>query len=476
MERTIGLAGAVVTLVGFVIGAAVFLLPGELAATAGPGVVIAYGIASVVAAFSCIIAAQIGSTFPISGASFVYATKMTSPFLGYLMTWVIIAGVSMAMALVGHGFAEYLDILIPGSNKTLTAVLVVLLFGGINLLGAHASVSAQTLMVVLFMTILVIFSVLGVANIEPDLLTPFVPNGYGPVFSVAVPAFFSYAGFLMIVEIGGEIKNPSRNIPLALLISFLIVWLCYTAISLAIVGNIPWRELAGDNAPVATVAGIIFPTWAADIITCTVLAAAATSMNSLLLGYSRDIYVLSQVRILPEIFSKASRKHGNPYNSVILLTTTSIIAVLIGAKISEYATVIVLALMLAQILLGVSTLSLTKVMPGILENSAFRLSPFWRVFFSLGLIVFSTVFFGIGIQGSAASAKMMGVILLTGSLYYLLRKNYLKSRQIDMSRWVMEHIDENLAGLADESAPKVSAHSVSRDQPTKTHSLGESIY
>ncbi len=185
MERTIGLAGAVVTLVGFVIGAAVFLLPGELAATAGPGVVIAYGIASIVAAFSCIIAAQIGATFPISGASFVYSTKMTSPFFGSLMIWVVLAGVSMAMALLGHGFAEYLDILIPGLNKKLVAVVIVLLFGGVNLLGAHASVSAQTLMVILFMTILLIFSVVGVARIEPELLVPFIPNGYGPVFSVA---------------------------------------------------------------------------------------------------------------------------------------------------------------------------------------------------------------------------------------------------------------------------------------------------
>ena len=161
MERTIGLWGAVVTLVGFVIGVSVFLLPGELAASAGPGVIISYGIASIMALFSCVIAAQVGAIFPISGASFVYTTKMTAPFFGFLMVWLIISGVSMAIALVAHGFAAYFDFIIPGLNKTLVAIAIVLVFGVINLFGASASVRAQSLMVVLFMTVLIVFSIVG---------------------------------------------------------------------------------------------------------------------------------------------------------------------------------------------------------------------------------------------------------------------------------------------------------------------------
>jgi hypothetical protein len=71
---------------------------------------------------------------------------------------------------------------------------------------------------------------------------------------------------------------------------------------------------------------------------------------------------------------------------------------------------------------------------------------------------------------------MMGVILLTGSMYYLLRKSYLKSRQIDMSRRVMEHIDKNLARLADVSAPKLSPNSFCDDQHTGVPTLSKSIY
>jgi len=444
MERRVGLFGAIVTLVGFVIGASIFLLPGELAASAGPGVIISYAIASVVAAFSCVIAALVGAMFPISGASFVCATKMTSPILGFLMIWLLFAGVSMGVALVAHGFAGYLDTLISGLDKPVIAVGIVVTFGLINLLGASASVAAQTLMVLVFMAVLLVFSSIGVAEVNGDLLVPFFPNGYVAVLMAAVPAFFSYAGFLMIIELGGEIKNPSRTIPLTLLISFLVVWLSYTAVSLAIVGQIPLLELANNDAPVATVAGILFPDWGGQVITYTVLMAAATSINALLLGYSRDIYVLAQVRIFPEMLSRSLVKNGGTHGGVILLTITSVVAVLVGAEISEYASFIVMSLMFSQVLLGVAALLFSRKMPDRLSTIEFRLSSFWRAFFSLGLIIFSSLFIIIGTLGSPEAAMLLALLLMLGVAYYLLRKLFLKSRDINMEDWIMAHIDESI--------------------------------
>ena len=369
------------------------------------------------------------------------------------MIWAIIAGASMGVAFVAHGFAEYLEVLIPGRNKTLVAVMIVLVFGGINLFGAAASVKAQTVMVITFVTSVLVFSVVGIAQIDANLLVPFTPNGYGPVLMAAVPAFFSYAGFLMIIDIGGEIKNPSRTIPLGLLISFLLVWLCYSAVSLTIVGSIPWQLLANFDAPVAAVAGIIFPDWAIYIIPCSVLAAAATTINGLLLAYSRDVYVLSRVRIFPEILSTLSKKHGEPSYAVALLTVTSVISVLAGAQLSEYATLVVVVLMLCQVLLGIATLRLPKIMPCRLSKVEFRLSRFWRVFFSMGLIAFSSLFIIIGLQGNPKSAVLFGLFLLAGGVYYLLRKNYLKARGINMENWVMEYIDANIAQTREQSMP-----------------------
>lgn len=446
MERTIGLRGAVVTLTGFVIGASIFLLPGELAATAGPGVVVSYGIASVIVAFSCVIGAHIGTMFPVSGASFVYATRLTAPLWGFLMIWLTIAGVSMSVALVAHGFAGYFNVLFPGADRMLVAVLVVLVFGVINMRGAVASVRVQSLMVIAFMTAVTAFAVTGTAQVDTGLLIPVAPNGYGPVLAAAVPAVFSYAGFLVIIDIGGEIRNPSRTIPLALLISFMIVWLGYSSVSLAIVGHIPWQQLAGHGAPVVAVAQSIFPAWAAGLFTYAVLVGMATSINGLLLGYSRDVYVLARVRLLPGIIATTSRRNGQPHFAVALLTVASVLAVLIGARISEYARVVVMALMLAQVLLGVATLRLPAMPSARPAAGAFALSPSWRVFFAAGLIVVSTAFFFIGVLAAPRSALLLVLFALAGCAYYLARRHALKSRGVDMEAAVIQHIDAQACG------------------------------
>ena len=137
------------------------------------------------------------------------------------------------------------------------------------------------------------------------------------------------------------------------------------------------------------------------------------------------------------------------FTLVELLVVIAIIAVLMGAKISEYATVIVMALMVSQLVLGVATLRLPKIMPAALQKAEFQIAPFLRVFFALGLIVFSSIFLFIGAQGSPVSAVVLGLILLTGVIYYLLRKNFMASRDINMENWVMEHIEENVAMLDD---------------------------
>jgi APA family basic amino acid/polyamine antiporter len=103
-------------------------------------------------------------------------------------------------------------------------------------------------MVFALLLALTVFALAGLVNMDTDRLTPFMPNGFSPVLAATVQAFFSYAGFMVIIEIGGEIKNPTRNIPLALAISFITVLLLYTLVSVAIVGVIPWQELGDINA------------------------------------------------------------------------------------------------------------------------------------------------------------------------------------------------------------------------------------
>src|SRR5262249_22635161 len=139
---------------------------------------------------------------------------------------------------------------------------------------------------------------------HPDYLVPFAPNGWWPVLAAAIPAFFSYAGFMVIIDIGGEIKDPARTIPKALTLSFIAVLATYLLVWLAVFGPIRWQELGAIAAPVGEAASRLLPAWTAAAIAAAAIAAGATSINGLLLGYSRDVMALANVKVFPAPLAK----------------------------------------------------------------------------------------------------------------------------------------------------------------------------
>ena len=201
-RRTIGLGGAVFTLVGYVIGASIFGLPGQLAAEAGPAAFVSYLIAGGLAAVSCLVGASIGSTVHVSGAGNIAVARTLGPMYGFLGVWITLVAVVISIALVAYGLADYVAYFWPSIDRRWVALASVALFAVLNLTTVPLAVSVQIAMTVGFL-------------------------------SGAVLAFFSYAGITVITELGGEIKNPARTIPLTLLIGFLVVLTSYALVSFA---------------------------------------------------------------------------------------------------------------------------------------------------------------------------------------------------------------------------------------------------
>jgi APA family basic amino acid/polyamine antiporter len=445
MKRTVGVIGVAVTLIGFVIGASIFILPGALAATAGPGVVLSYCIAGVMALFSCVVAAQVGAVFPTSGGSFVALSRLLSPFWGFAGIWFIVGGVSGAVALVAYGFADYALLLLPWFNRVAMAVLIILALAGLNLLGIKETILGQGVMVAIFMAALGLFSVAGLVSLDRDLLVPFMPNGLGPVLAAAVPAAFSFSGFMVVIELGGEVKNPSRTVPLALAISFATVLVVYIAVSVSVVGVIPWQELEGIGAPVSEATARILPGWMTWGITLAMLAASASSINVLLLGFSRDVYALARVKTLPEIFARISEKHGEPVNGVLAIAALSLLVVAVGGSIAQLATLTVVALLALQAGLGVAALLIPRKLPDLYRDAGFRLGPVALPFVAWGLILISVAFLVRAVMDDPGVVLIAAAYLLVGMVYYAFRKSALSRRGVDVVQLVRDQVDTDSA-------------------------------
>ncbi|MBN1223952.1 MAG: amino acid permease [Candidatus Aminicenantes bacterium] len=428
LQRSVGLSGAAFILIGYVVGGSIFILPGTLAASAGPGLFISYLIAAVLALFTCFVTAQIGSAIPTSGANYIAISRIISPFWGFMFIWTLIVTVGVGVPLIAYGFAEYLAFFIPGTPPMPVAVLVILFFVGINILGIQLASRIQAVMVLEFLVALFIFGIGGAVHSDANLLTPLFPMGIGAVLIMAIPAYFSYSGFFIIAEIGEEIKNPSRNIPRALLISFFVVLCVYTLIPLAVTGVLPWGTLGETKGAVAVASEVFFPKWLANIIALSALFAIATSINGIVVAHARDIFAAARDTVLPLPLSKVNKTFKTPFAAILLVGAISFIGVLVGATIRNYAIMTVLGFMIIQSLSGLAVFNLPKKLPERYAQAKFKLKGFALPFFSIGLTAVSAVFLIVGVIQSLASTLIyLGLVALGAALYFL-RKNALEKQ------------------------------------------------
>ncbi len=431
--RTIGLGGAVFTLVGYVIGASIFILPGQLAAEVGPGAFLSYLLAGALAAVACVAGAMVGGAVPVSGAANVAAARVLGPVYGFIGVWVTLVAVVVSLALVGFGLADYLAYFFPALNRTAVALVSVLIFGLLNLTTVQLAVWIQVAMTIGFLVIMYGFGLGGVANARAELLTPLLPKGPGAVVSGAVLAFFSYAGATVITEIGGEIKDPTRTIPRTLLIGFLIVLSSYVLVALAVPALLPWDTLGTVTAPVARAAEVFLPAWVGGAVAVAAILAAATSINGMLMVHSRDVLAMARARVFPESLGTRTRS-GVPGAAVLLMTGLAVASVLLGGTIRQYAMMAVMSVMLLQIVMGVTLLRLPARLPEAWATVEFRLGAGGRAVTSVLLILTSIGFFLIGLTDNwRISAMYLGVVAL-GLVYFFGRRASLKASGYDLDQ------------------------------------------
>jgi len=308
------------------------------------------------------------------------------------------------------------------------AVGITIFFILLNSLGMSVASSVQNILVLAFIVALVIFGIGGMAAGNTQQLQPMFPNGFSVLGLAAITAYFSYGGVFVIAEIAGEVKNPARNIPRAIALSLAIVVVIYTLVPLALSMVIPWQELGSTNMAIVTAAQVFLPSWLVTFIAVGALFAAATSVNGIMMGLSRDFFQGASNGLFPRLFAGVHRRTRAPVRAVWLVGALALIGVLVGGTVTDYAQVTLMGLMIVQILTGVALLRLPKVLPDIYARAGFRLSKSMLLFVSVAYIAISASFL-ILLAGEQPKAVLIGIAyLLAGAAYYVSRKHFLKGK------------------------------------------------
>ncbi len=450
LKREITILHGVLLIIGAVIGASSFILIGPLAGQTGPGLWIAYALGAIPAIFVAVVFSQLGAAFPITGASYIAISRLLSPAVAMMAVWSAVLGIfAFAMPLMAFGFALYVDKLFPLGGDTmllLVAALTIIFFTVINCFEIKWMLWIQSIMTALMLVSLFVFGIGGSLNANPAYQTPLFPLGFGAVLAAMIPAYVMYTGLNGATELGGETKNPRRNIPIILAISMVLLLVIYVSITYALTGLLPWQELGKIKGATAmvTAAGKFMPAGVALwVIGVGALFAAATTINGSLAFLSRDLLALGKDEILPAGMGKISKRFHTPTNAIITLGVISVLglvmAVVFGENFITYcATAVSYAFMLLSMFGCIAIYVLPKKMPEIFEKAPFKLRGFWHPFFTLGgAILFGVLILWGFISGYMTDPKSgwqpaLALVLLvaTGFLYYYLRRAQLRNKGV----------------------------------------------
>ena len=426
------------TLVGYVIGASIFVLPGELGARAGPALPFSYLIAGLLALLAGLAAVHIGSHLPVSSAIYVAISRNVGPRIGFLSAWAVLAAIAVGLPLVALGVAEYVAYLLPWLSRQIVALTLIAAFGVVNLLPVRTSVLVQAVLTGILLVMLYGFGWEGVSQVDRAAFSPFFANGIGPALGAAVGAYFSFTGFTVIANLGAEIRNPGRVLPWALGIGFVLITAAYLLIATTVVGLLDWRTLASVPAPVATAAELFLPDWAIWLVSLIAILAGVTSLHGVLLVHSRDVYALARDRVLPALFAWVHPMSGSPIAGVVTLTGLGLLGVLAGAGLYDYALMAVLGVLFLQVCAGIALLR----MPSYSTPGRFALRAGFRRFVGMGLIITSAAFALFGAVERPMVAVVFGAVMLAGFLYYSARRQILLARGQQLDELFAHSVDQ----------------------------------
>ncbi len=328
LSKQIGLFTGIAFVVGGVIGMGAFVLIPLICAKAYGAAWLSITIAVVINLLRVFPLIQLSAAYPVAGGGYEYGKLFFGRTTGIVFSaWALMGGAA-SVALVAYGLVESFQTVmhIPLSNHLLS-ILLILLFWGVFLTGVKTLAALQIAMVVQMLLAILLYTL-------PTLLEHYnqvqfsLPTEGGSFFMAIVFSFNICLGFQIIMELGEEMEDPKRNIPLSLLIGGGIVWLVYILITAAYIGAVGVENLSLKPEMVST-ADAILPAWAIYFVRLGIISAGVTCFVGAGLAIPREVFVLSRDKVLPSKFSEVS-KNGTPKHAVNFFFSLVCVLLLVG--------------------------------------------------------------------------------------------------------------------------------------------------
>jgi basic amino acid/polyamine antiporter, APA family len=471
LKRTLGPMSLIGLGIGAIIGAGLFIRTAAAAGGhAGPAVVISF----VIAAFGCALAglcyAEFASMIPIAGSAYTYSYATMGEFIAWIIGWDLVLEYALGAATVSIAWSQYLNNLLqqtvgwqipyqwshsPFQHSldtgvhgimNIPAVFVLLLLTALLVRGTKGSAVVNSIIVIIKVTIVIMFIILGWKFIDPANQTPFtIPadagsvqlsngqvhnysdtlnHGWLGVLRGAGIVFFAFIGFDAVSTAAQETKNPKKHMPIGILVSLAICTVLYILFSYVLTGIASYKEFmaAGSEASVSYAITNHMPgyQWLSLFITIAILAGFSSVILVMLLGQTRIFYTMSRDGLVPPVFSDVHPKHRTPYKSQwVFFVFVSLFAAFIPDNVVGDMTSIGTLFAFVLVSIGILIIRNKKM-----ANAPFKTPAVWIVA-PLGALVCLAMIAGLGLENWA---RLIVWLLIGFIIYFGYSKKHSKVR------------------------------------------------
>lgn len=370
--------------VGATVGAGLYVVTGQVAKNiAGPGIVLSFLIAAIASILAGLCYAEFGCRVSKAGSAYVYTYATLGEFWAFVIGWNMILEYIIGNASLAKALSEYIDSIFNGAIRDFftshvkfevswlgdypdfLAFAMPLLIAVIVCKGAKNSTTFNK--IVTFINLAVVVFVIGVGlwHVDTTNWTPrqnFAPYGASGILAGAASCFFCFVGFDVIATASEETINPSRTIPMSIVLSLLISFFCYFGVASVLTLMVPFDQLK-DEAPLAQAFGDHSFKASRYIVTVGGLAALFGALLGGTFAVPRIIYAMAKDGLLFSYFSKVNQSTSTPVRAIV---TASILAALLSfvLDLKELVEMLSIGTLMAYTMVAVCVVVL-RFQPGI---------------------------------------------------------------------------------------------------------------
>jgi APA family basic amino acid/polyamine antiporter len=338
LKKSITFIEAIAIVVGMIIGSGIFLKPGIVFNDAGSPImgILAWVVGGIITLASALTIAEIASSIPKTGGLYVYLEELYGEVWGFLLGWVqTVISYPASGAALAIAFSTYATFFIPmsGFQQKLLAIGILVFVIIMNIIGTKYGGMIQTISTVGKLIPIVAIIIFGLISGKAHDFRSIAVMTEGAGFGAAIlGTLWAYDGWIGVTNIAGELKNPAKDMPKAIIIGVTSVIFIYALISTAMVNVMSMENIVASVTPASDVAIVLFGNGGAAFITAGIMISVFGAMNGYLLTGARVPLAMGQRKQLPYSaqLGKIHKSFGTPTNALILEGVLAIIYIFSG--------------------------------------------------------------------------------------------------------------------------------------------------